>query len=95
MAHMFFFLGGGSYFSKPTEAFSVEKTNLRFFLEVGRSGLKTRLFLEKRCIFGDQKTHKYPRYRAYSSGFPMTGYVGIGVHPCLSPERTVEFFQSF
>ena len=22
-------------------------------------------------------THKYPIYRAYSSGFPMTGYVGI------------------
>ena len=23
-------------------------------------------------------THKYPLYRAYSSGFPMTGYVGRG-----------------
>ena len=33
-------------------------------------------------------THIYPLYRAYSSGFPMTGYVGIGVHPCLSPELT-------
>ena len=35
-------------------------------------------------------THKHPRaigiYRAYISGFPMTGYVGIGVHPCLSPD---------
>ena len=25
----------------------------------------------------------------------MTGYVGIGVHPCLSRERTVEFFKVF
>ena len=30
-------------------------------------------------------THKHPLYRAYSSGFPMTGaHVGIEVHPCLS-----------
>ena len=27
-------------------------------------------------ILGDEKTHKYPLYMAYSSGFPMTGYVG-------------------
>ena len=35
-------------------------------------------------------THKHPRvigiYRAYITGFPIPGYVGIGVHPCLSPE---------
>ena len=31
-------------------------------------------------------------YRAYSSGFPMTGYVGIGgPHPCLSPDEHPQF----
>ena len=34
-------------------------------------------------------THKHPRvigiYRAYNPGFPMTGYVGPGVHPTAYP----------
>ena len=33
-------------------------------------------------ILGDYKTH----YIGLISGFPMTGYAGIGVHPCLSPD---------
>ena len=32
-------------------------------------------------------SYKYPRDIGLTWGFPMTGYVGIGVHPCLSPEN--------
>ena len=40
--------------------------------------------------------HKYPLYKAYISGFPIGGYVGIGVHHCLSPEPSYihrDYFQ--
>ena len=39
-------------------------------------------------ILGDFLTHKYPRdVGLISSGFPMTGYVGLGVHPTNFPEN--------
>ena len=38
-------------------------------------------------ILGDYNP-QIPLYRAYITGFPMTGYVGIGVRPCLSPEKS-------